>query len=181
MDEALVTARRRRSIRRGIAMGSATLIALAMAATPAFAGGKPIREPVPAPEPTVFAAGDLCSFEVEIAYPINREQGLTFLDEDGEFAGQIITGRLTATVTNTQTGASISRNVSGPGFVSPLPDGGIQFVLGGTGLLYTFDTDATGAGVWFVSGQTVLTISSEGNVVGAQRHGRTEDVCAMLA
>jgi hypothetical protein len=49
------------------------------------------------------------------------------------------------------------------------------------GVFDTFRPDATGAAVWSGSGRAVLTIWSAGDVVSAGRHGRTEDVCAMLA
>lgn len=131
--------------------------------------------------PLEFAAGELCPFAVRIEAVENKEIATTFTDKDGNPTRQLITGRLVMRITNLATGASIVRNVSGPGMLTFHADGTLTVVLRGGSLLYLLPTDAGGPGLWLNSGPVRLEVDAANNVTSTVRPAHSIDVCPMLA
>ena len=159
------------------------LVLLALLPASAALADKPTREPLPAPEPLEFAAGEVCAFPVRIEAVDSKNKAVTFTDEDGNPVRQIITGTLRMRVTNLATGESLVVNVSGPGFLTFTADGLATVTLGGRGLLFLrAGIDAPPAGVFLVSGRLVLAIGPAGEVTEiVSRTGQLQDLCAALA
>jgi hypothetical protein len=160
------------------------LVLLALLLTPSVAlADKPTREPAPAFEPPPFAAGEVCAFPVLIEETENKAKALTFIDDSGAPLRQIITGKFRVRVTNLATGESLVVNVSGPGFLT-FTEGELATVtLGGRGLLFLrAGIDVPPAGIFLLSGRTVLGIGAQGEVTSiVSQTGRVQDLCAALA
>lgn len=160
------------------------LALLTLFLTPASAlADKPAREALPAAEPLRFAAGEVCAFPVLIEFPDSKNTAVTFTDAEGTPLRQIITGRLTARVTNLATGEALTANISGPAFLR-FSEGNLATVtLGGRGLLFLrAGIDAPPSGIFLASGRLVLAIGPAGEVTAiVSQTGRQQDVCAALA
>ena len=106
---------------RALALRS-TLLAVAVSltlASAAFADARFAENPVRVPffsggEPFVLPTDSgVCSFDVLVAFPLAREHAIVFVNPDG--SGQLrITGSVTMTTTNVETGTSMTFNVGGP-------------------------------------------------------------------
>jgi hypothetical protein len=70
--------------------------------------------PVPAP-PIDYPAGDVCSFPVHAAFPVNRVVAYTYTDASGRAVAQYFTGALIGQITRTDTGRTIRVGLSGKG------------------------------------------------------------------
>jgi hypothetical protein len=97
-------------------------------ASPALADRGPKWEIVPTPEPFTLPGGedpstDFCAFGVEVTIPVNRQYS-KLLKTDGSVFTFLVTGSLTASFTNVDTGKTISQNISGPSKVTVV-DGSI--------------------------------------------------------
>ena len=106
----------------------AVVLGALLTPTPALADA-PIIEPVPA-EDFVIAEGEMCEFAVSVEILVNREKSITFLDDEGNFDHQLVTGALRYELTNLSTGGSIVFNIPGPGRFSPNPDGTFRLANG---------------------------------------------------
>ena len=160
-----------------------TAIAVALGAlltpTPALADA-PIIEPVPA-EDFVIAEGEMCEFAVSVEILVNREKSITFLDDEGNFDHQLVTGALRYELTNLSTGGAIVFNIPGPGRFSPNPDGTITLVATGPWVLFDpFGTHVFNAGRAVVIGTVdpttgILQLEIQSIV------GHSYDICEALA
>src|SRR5215471_18627328 len=83
----------------------------ALTAAPALAGRGPKWQFQPAAPFTLPA--DFCGFQIGVSFPVNREYGKV-LKSSGGSVTTLITGSLTASYTNLQTGKAITENISGP-------------------------------------------------------------------
>jgi len=160
----------------------ATLLALgllAFAALPAVAGGKPewaANEPV---DPFGFAAGEVCDFDLEIAFAVDTGHTITFPESNGS---QLVigAGHLVITVTNLETNASVTLNISGPGKLLFQGDK-LSISGGGPWLIFTFPGDAGGAGMWYTKGYVTLEIDlNSGAVPSLSLPHNSIDVCELL-
>jgi hypothetical protein len=85
----------------------------------------------------------------------------------------------TATLTNLDTGTSITVSVAGPGRTTFGADGSVTFV--GTGPTLFFDLSPLGnPGITLLNGRFVLSIDAQGNRTFSSV-GTTRDLCAELA
>jgi hypothetical protein len=160
-----------------------TAIAVALGAllapTQALADG-PIIEPVPG-EDFVIPEGEVCEFAVSVEFLVNREKSITFLDDEGNFDHQLVTGALVYELTNLSTGGSIVFNIPGPGRFSPNPDGTITLVARGPWVLFDpFGTHIFNAGRAVVIGTVdpttgILQLEIQSIV------GHSYDICVALA
>ena len=152
---------------------------LAFAALPALAGGKPEwakNEPI---DPFGFAAGEVCDFDLEIAIVLDTGHTITFPESDGS-QRVILGGNLVTTVTNLETDASVTLNISGPG--KQLFHGDVLSISGGgPWLIWTFPGDAGGAGIWYTKGYVALEIDlNSGAVPSISLPHNSIDVCQLL-
>jgi hypothetical protein len=141
-------------------LGAAAVLASAAALIPGVASA--------APTEFIFPAGELCAFEV----------GLTpFGDQKTHDIGKgviLFTGRLTATVTNKETGATQSFNISGP----TLGRGEVPTAVTGPNLILQPASRNVGpAFLIYTTGRVNFT--REFTI--ASRTGRVTDVCAALS
>ena len=101
-------------MRRALALVTSFLLLL-LAAAPASAA-PPTREPF-APLVAEYPAGEVCDFDLLVESTELKAKAITFDRRDGAFR-QNLTGRIVQRATNLETGASVTRNSSGPGKVS---------------------------------------------------------------
>jgi hypothetical protein len=159
----------------------AIVVALGALVTPMPAlADAPIIEPVPG-EDFVIAEGEMCEFAVSVDFLVNREKSITFLDDEGNFEYQLITGALVYELTNLSTGGSIVFNIPGPGRVSPNPDGSITLVANGPWILF----DPFGTHI-YNAGRVVLIGTTDPATGFLQLEilsivGRSYDICEALA
>ena len=150
-----------------------TLCALAtlVMAAGASAAPNPNSGRVPVEIPPDIPVTDVCPFPVAIHVDINKE-----FSKEHQNGVTIITGRLVVTITNTETGASVTYNISGPVHITS-QDGLETQVFLGRSLLFTPDI-----GMLVTSGRAVTTFNPEtGEFTLLSHQGHTEDVCAALA
>jgi hypothetical protein len=149
---------------RATAFAVALLVILAVPTAVLAAPKVPGAEPVE----LRFPAGELCSFPVL----------LTILDGQRLHQGQgtvILTGPLTVTVTNLDSGASQTFNASGPTLVDPR-SGALVFT-GPTIILQPADA---GLGEPFLIYNLGRVVFTENNTI-ASITGETVDICAALS
>jgi hypothetical protein len=150
---------------RATAFAVALLVILAVP-TAALAAPK-----VPGSEPVVldpFPAGELCSFAVE----------LTILNGTLPRPGQgmvIVTGPLTVTVTNLDSGASQTFNASGPTFNNG------QVLTGPAIILQPASLNVGEPFLIYHRGRVVFTANNDGILTIASITGETVDICAALS
>jgi hypothetical protein len=89
-------------------------------ASPALADRGPKWDIVPSPDPFLLLQGgdkgdeDFCAFDVQVRTPVNREYFKVLKTDDGSVFTYLVTGSVTASFTNADTGKTITENVSGP-------------------------------------------------------------------
>ena len=164
---------------RSIGLASLTSLALLAALAAPVAAAPPTKEPIPT-DPLEFAAGEVCDFPVLLENAGNPK-AITFDRRDGQFK-QNLSGRIVATVTNLDTGASVTRNSSGPGKVSINAAGHVVLRFGGASVFALFEGDVTGRGlVWMKGGGAEFEIGDDGFFyVRADFPKHVEDLCATL-
>jgi len=156
-------------------------IALAIIASSASGAlaGKPTREP--SPSPSAFDIIGSCAFAVHVDTLADNGAATTYVGRDGQPTFTRITGHLVMKVTNVTTGTSAVLNVSGPGTFRPLAGGLIRVDGTGNWLIYLFDTDAGGPGIWWTHGRLSLVIDESDVVVQTALPSSRIDVCALLS
>ena len=162
-------------------IGSVAVVGLLAVATPATAAPSSTVEPVPDVNATV-PAGPLCPFEISVETLVNTEKLRTFFDAQGDPTVALLSGRLIWRFTNTETGASIVRNLSGPGRTIFHEDGTRTEIFLGRSAIAFFLGDPLGPSALIVSGPAILEYDADGDLVSADIRGHiTEDVCETLA
>jgi hypothetical protein len=155
------------------------LLAAVAALIPATAfADKPVREGLPDSPVTLDAS--ICGFGVHETTLTDKEFITTF--SSGK---QIVTGALTSTLTNDQTGKSITINISGPGTIVPNGDGTQTFSLKGRSLIWLFPNQLSegspGRLIW-TSGPVVFHVDANFKVLSFDiTSARVQDLCAALA
>ena len=137
--------------------------------------GKPTIERIPVDD--VFI-DESCGFPVE-AHFTGTVVRITWTDEDGTVQIREAYPRFRQTLTNLETGETITNNISGPARIIERPDG--SFTLVGTG---TWGWDAhpvTGeSGLFLSKGRFVFSVDIEGNE-SFSIVGTIVDLCPKLA
>jgi hypothetical protein len=152
-----------------VLVAAAALLALAPTAD---AAPNPRSHRIPVEQPQDQVLTGLCPFAVELDTVVNGEFSKTH--QDGV---TIITGRLVVRVTNQETGASRTYNVSGPVRVTPESDTSLVVELLGRSIL----TDPS-VGVIVSSGRLVVRVdTTTGSLTVLSTSGHVEDVCQTLA
>lgn len=138
---------------------------------------QPMREALPQ---TDFTIQGSCSFDVDLHIVRNDEFITTFRD-----GRQLITGALVVSLTNVDTGKTITLNISGPVFVSPHEDGSQTLELSGRSLVF-FAAGALGPGsagvLELTSGPAVIEYAADGSAVSyTKASAAAVDLCPVLA
>lgn len=130
--------------------------------------------------PITAPAGAVCSFEVT-AEPVREDLRVRYhYDSIGNVDGYQATGQLIARITNTETGASVVRNLSGPGTVTFNPDGSYDAVAGGNFLIFFLAQDNPANQLLLLSGYTVLHGAPSGEKTLVSHSGAVENLCDTL-
>jgi hypothetical protein len=159
---------------------AALLLSLTLGVMPAGAGGPPQHEFFMA-EPVEFAPGDVCEFGV-LAEPIrSRGHQITFPEDDDGTVRQRITGKFFVRLTNTSTGASVARNMTGPVDYWYHADGTITSLNRGHSVAYLFFFEEGGPALWFQKGPVLWSVTADGLWSVVSQRGVSEDLCATLA
>ena len=157
----------------------AALLVVSLALAPAAGASKPEREVVPAPNAMVFTGQ--CAFDV-LARIEGGEIDTTFFDTTGDpvkkigvFPGQ------TLTVTNLETGQTITVLNAGSTQARVKRDGSVEISIMGHGPL---QNEIVGGepGLWYLNGgRVVVTIDGEGNLESVTVRGNVVNLCDRLA
>jgi hypothetical protein len=151
-------------------------------AAPTLAGRGPKWQFQPAGPFTLPA--DFCGFQIGVSFPVNQEYGKVLKSSDGSVV-TLVTGSLTASVTNLNTGKTITENISGPGKLTTYPDG--SFTVAGKGheapILTPADAQRFGLPPLSVTaGALTISIAPDGTFTSVSLQGHVlVDVCAALS
>jgi hypothetical protein len=87
-------------------------------------GGGTISGPIPQPAPPEdFPAGNTCAFPTRAVYPVNQVVGYTYTNSSGRVVAEYFTGALFVHFTRTDTGKTVTANLSGDGVETFATDG----------------------------------------------------------
>lgn len=169
---------------RVVLAGAGALAVVALAAVLSFAGiaqaGKPIKFPTPGEDFDV-PAGAVCEFALENSYPgPNKGFAIVHTKRDGSmwFWGG---GNNVTRITNTDTGAYVDLNTTGPGKIFDNPDG--TTTIDGTGhwLVGYGVGDSPSQRLLLYSGHIVLRVELDGSLRLVSYSGtQPRDICAEL-
>ena len=130
--------------------------------------------------PITAPAGAVCSFEVT-AEPVREDLRVRYhYDSAGNVDGYQALGQLIARITNTETGESVVRNLSGPGTVTFNPDGSYDAVAQGDFLVFFLGNDDPAHELLLLSGRTVLHGDASGAKTLVSHSGQVENLCDTL-
>ena len=155
---------------------SAAMVAALAAASSAFANA-PVRQPLPNPPGTITG---FCSFPINVTFPVNNEYTKTWSDAAGNPVRVQVEGHLVATMTNANTGKTVTENISGPGEIDYLPDGTQTVTFLGNGAVFVLQNG--NPVLELTQGRVVIAASSPtalGTVLSAV--GRATNVCDLLS
>ena len=165
-------------MRRVLLLLMTVLIVLAVAS--AASANKPARDIVPGQDDVVFTA-DQCGFPV-LGHIEGGEIITTFTDKAGTVVKQIVVfpGNK-VTLTNLDTGKSITILGTGSSSARLQPDGSVVYTAAGHGVFAP--NPVTGEpGIWYLSGRGTITVDAAGNMTSfPAATGKLVNLCAQLA
>ena len=163
-------------MRRGLLALSTVLIAFAVA--PVATANKPMREVHPVQEDMVIAGQ--CDFPV-LAHIDGGEIVTDFTDKAGNVVKQIVVFPAnTVTLTNLDSGKSITLGATGSFQGRAHADGSVSFKITGHGAFP--GNPITGEpGVWYFSGRLFANFDADGNLISTGSTGNLIDLCPRLA
>src|SRR5919109_1730488 len=127
--------------------------------------------------PITAPAGVVCSFTVT-AEPVREDLRVRYhYDAAGNVDGYEATGQLIARITNDETGASVVRNLSGPGTVTFNADGSYDAVVSGDFLVFFLPQDTPSSELLLLSGNTLLHGAPTGEKTLVSNSGQVENLC----
>jgi hypothetical protein len=160
-----------------VALTMAVLTALAVA--PTAIAAKPTREIIPAPQDRLI--NDQCTFPV-LGHIEGSEIDTTFTDRAGNpvkllgvFPGN------TLTLTNLDTGRSITLGATGSFHLRVEPDGSGSAMVTGQGAWPDGNPITGEPGIWYQSGRVSTTFDAEGNTTSLRSTGTLVNLCTQLA
>lgn len=157
----------------------ATGVPSAQAATPGTPGGwLPYRT-----APWTDAPGSVCTFGVTTAIVEDQEQFRTLATyPDGSPRLQEFRGPLVIRYTNTTSGASVKRDLSGYAWFHYEAGGGLEALVA-SHIAVTVPVGNTGfpPGEWVISGRSEVTIDSAGAIDVQLIHATAENLCTTLS
>ena len=167
-------------MRRVSTIAAVTGISVALIAPAAGAAGENGWQPY---RTQPFDSSDVCSFTVH--GDIVKDEEETRIDAaypDGSAKVQEFRGPLVIRFTNTGTGASVVRDVSGYALIHFRQDGGSTWFFNGGGSIGVHAGNrATPAGSYIVQGTFVVTFAPDGTRDIHLVHARSENLCTTLA
>jgi hypothetical protein len=126
-------------------------------------------------------AGVVCPFEVT-AEPVREDLRIRYhYDSAGNVDGYQVTGQLIGRITNDETGASVVRNLSGPGTVNLGADGSYDAFVSGDFLVFFLASDNPSNALLLISGHSVLHGAATGEKTLVSYSGHVENLCETLA
>ena len=137
----------------------------------------PDRQPIPTEDLSIPSGA--CPFPVSFHVVTNNAHTITWFDAEGNPVRTIFQGQVVLEITNTDTGTSVIRNVSGPGTIT-FAD--LLFVGRGSQLFFFFP-DELGPGTpgsMFINRGRVVEFLGEPRKIISQT-GVQEDLCATLS
>jgi hypothetical protein len=163
-------------MRRGLLVLSTVLLALAVA--PVATANKPTREVNPVQDDMVIVGQ--CAFPV-LAHIDGGEIVTTFTDKTGNLVKQIVVFPAnTVTLTNLDSGKSITRVATGSFQGRAHTDGSVSFKITGHGAFA--GNPITGEpGVWYLSGRLFANFDADENLTSTGSTGNLVDLCPRLA
>ena len=162
-----------------------TVLVVGLGFTSVAAADPPTREPNPLPtEPFVLTdtlGNNPCGFPVLLEITVNKEVLTTFTRQSGVTSIHT-TGALKVELTNTDTGTSIQRNISGPILATVNPDGSTT-QLGVGSQLWVFDPGEAPElpRLTITYGRAESTFGPGSAFTFISLQGTYEDICAALA
>jgi len=159
------------------------VVSLALLPGPAVAQA-PDREPIPTADLSFDVGPCPIPFSVSFHVLENNEYTIDFFDDQGIKVRTIIQGRVVLEITNTDTGVSIVRNVSGPGTITYADQ---MFVGRGSGLYFFFPGDlgpGTPGSMFINHGRVVEFLGDPEKDLPPRiisQTGVQEDLCATLS
>ena len=163
-------------MRRGFLLLSTGLVAVAV--VPAATANKPTREIITAPDDKVITGQ--CTFPV-LGHIEGSEIDTTFTDKAGNPVKLIgVFPGNTLTLTNLDTGKSITVGATGSFQLRVEPDGSASAMVTGQGAW--LGNPITGEpGIWYQSGRVSATFDAEGNTTSIKSTGKLVNLCTQLA
>jgi hypothetical protein len=163
-------------MRRGLLLLSTVLLVLAVA--PVATANKPTREVNPVQDDMVITGQ--CAFPV-LAHIDGGEIVTNFTDKAGNLVKQIVVFPAnTVTLTNLDSGKSITRVATGSFQGRAHLDGSVSFKITGHGAFA--GNPITGEpGVWYLSGRLFANFDADENLTSTGSTGKLVDLCPRLA
>jgi hypothetical protein len=161
---------------------TAAIGGLVALAGPAQAAPPPIQTTaIDLPGTGTAGRNGFCSFPVHIDY-ISHQRDMHSTRPDGSTVDHF-TGDAYATVTNTLTGKSFARTISGPGTVTTFPDGSFTIDAAGPNLLWTTVANSFPGvpQIAYTTGHVQVSVAASGLTTSYKLSGSSTDVCAALS
>ena len=130
-----------------------------------------------------YAAGTVCPFELAAHIVRDKERyRTTAYFPDGSPRYQEFTGQLVIRYTNTETGKSVVRNLTGRGDFEYFADGGFAlYDKGGHIAVGLYPGDEPGAGYYIITGHGwAVYVDADGDRTLVEGHGTIENLCVTL-
>ena len=156
----------------------AVCFAVGLVVAPAASANKPEREIVPAPGDVTIT--DQCAFPV-LGHIEGGEIDTTFFDKMGNPVKQIgVFPGQTLTLTNLDTGTSITVTDAGAFHATAASDGSLKISITGHGPI---PNEVTGEpGIWYLDGgHIVVALDADGNLTSVEVKGNLINLCSQLA
>lgn len=128
------------------------------------------------------AAGTLCPFDLHSEVLFDQEYVRTTATfPGGKPQTQEYVGPLVVQITNTDSGQSVDRDLSGRAIVDYQPDGGYDFRIQGPAAIGFHPGDSLPPGYYVLTGEHVVHFAADGSRTLLIDHGDEENVCMTLA
>ena len=156
-------------------------VLVALAVVPTASASEPSRVIKPAQDDVLIT--DQCAFPV-LAHFDGPEIDTTFVDRDGNpFRLLGVFPGMTVTLTNTETGSSITLGATGSFHLTVEPDGSASLMVTGHGLVPPDFMAPLGLkpGIWYLTGRLAATGDADGNLTSVAITGTLVDLCPQLS
>lgn len=151
------------------------------AAPPSTVGGGTVSGPIPQPAPpTDDPAGSVCVFPLYEDYYVNQVVGYTYTNAAGRVVAEYFTGALFVRLTRTDTGKSLTANLSGDGLETFATDGSSTLYGVGPFSVDLHPGDTPGPFYALLHGISAVKLDADGHKT-ILFSTRVENLCAELS